>query len=642
MRGNTEEEEKRKGGGVPLISGLGQESSQLVGVSRGGLFSRFLSLLARGRPIEGIGAVTVRTAAQASPGGLAALMTGRLGAALVGLLFLGSTGALLYNPMGGSAIRDQAGPAAQTEPGPVSSGIRIRDSGKGSLDYLSGANQGQVIWDPRREEGTGDSGEPGGEQSLEEAKGAAAPDDPFKLDKNAPNAMAADLAQRFANEAKNKAGLRSGFKFGSSSFGGGGAGSLANSSGFFGGKGGFGSLKSSPKLGKAAGVGKGKAAGPRFGRGAFTAMAKAPASLLRGTNVQRSQVMSGKAAKQLGFAAKTSAIGAGAGNPTAARGYEAAAFDQNKTTGGTDLGGNTLGDIGPGGGIPTGGGGIINPVGGTGTTNPSIPCPGGWVRDSGGICMPPDCPPGQTWITQERACRNPVNRTPYQGLLDSSQSMISNGNMMLLIGAALIAAGIAALHSVLASWIGWALIIAGTALVAMGLMMFTMAKSMGSTIGRGFGQEDQQAIIDSQAQRNAPPPAPFTMPGTRIRESTNRTRREIAAGQDQSQYTQDDLRDIRAFQARYGGIVVPTSNPYQLYRRVQECPYGKKPEVSNWPYPGDRTCVSMTPQEIQRAYGNILVPTSNPFQPYLRVTECPPGKRPERTDWPLPGDRGCF
>lgn len=527
LRKEKEEKEKKRGG-VPWPGGLKPDGAGALGISRAGPLSRLLSFL-RGRGADGMGAITVRSTAQASSGGLASLMAGKLGVVVAGLVLVASGGSLLYNYLGGSADPGAAAPTASGRLGPMSSGIRIKGGGDGSLDYLSGANQGQVVWDAKKGE-EGQAADSSGEEAKEEE---AKEPDPSDLDKDAANNMAAQLAQQYADEAKRKAGLGGGFKLGGSAFGGGKSGSLANSSGFFGGKDGFGSLKSSLKLGKG-GLGKGQASGPRFGRGAYTAMARGPARALRGSNVQRGQVMSSKAAKQLGFAAKTSATGAGTSNLTGARGYESTAFDQNKAIGGTDLAGNTLGGIGQGEGIPTGGAGITGTGGSTGGSGTQeIPCPSGWTRDSGGVCAPPTCPGAQIFVNG--SCTDPVNKTPYQGQVDAAQGMGSNATMLIILGLAMIALGIYLISQAgatlgISGAIGIALVALGAALIAVAMMMFMMMKMMAGMIGSGFGQDDQQKIIESQAQKDPPPPPTVTIPSTGVGAQTEEERRQIRDG----------------------------------------------------------------------------------------------------------------
>lgn len=148
-------------------------------------------------------------------------------------------------------------------------------------------------------------------------------------------------------------------------------------------------------------------------------------------------------------------------------------------------------------------------------------------------------------------------------------------------------------------------------------------------------------------------------------------------------------------------IHMATNSPFKPYMAVDRCPPGTKPEVIDWPKPGDMSCEptdeDTTPppgvdvpkllvraddaaapyKEVQRCprgtrpvvHGEgkeaaflcdtdrkvkdweaeppegdgprINIATNDPFKPYRTVTACPPGKDTVVVDWPRPGDMGC-
>lgn len=153
--------------------------------------------------------------------------------------------------------------------------------------------------------------------------------------------------------------------------------------------------------------------------------------------------------------------------------------------------------------------------------------------------------------------------------------------------------------------------------------------------------------------------------------------------------------------ARGPRIHMATNSPFKPYQTVAACPPGTKPEVIDWPKPGDMMCelsdeetppppgvdvpkvfmraddaaapyreVPRCPRgtrPIVRGEGKegmflcdtdhkvkdweaappdgegprINMATNDPFKPYKSVSACPPGKDPVLVDWPRPGDMAC-
>lgn len=153
--------------------------------------------------------------------------------------------------------------------------------------------------------------------------------------------------------------------------------------------------------------------------------------------------------------------------------------------------------------------------------------------------------------------------------------------------------------------------------------------------------------------------------------------------------------------ARAPRIHMATNSPFKPYQVVQACPPGTKPEVIDWPQPGDMMCETTDEETaappgvdlpkvfiraddaaapyrevprcprgtrpIVRGEGKegmflcdrdhkvkdweaappdddaprINMATNDPFKPYRSVSTCPPGKDPVLVDWPRPGDLAC-
>ena len=153
--------------------------------------------------------------------------------------------------------------------------------------------------------------------------------------------------------------------------------------------------------------------------------------------------------------------------------------------------------------------------------------------------------------------------------------------------------------------------------------------------------------------------------------------------------------------ARPPRIHMAPNSPFKPYQVVQACPPGTKPEVIDWPKPGDMSCeptdeetppppgvdvpkVFMRADDAETPYREvprcprgtrpivrgegkkamflcdtdhkikeweaappegdgprIHMATNDPFKPYRVVSACPPGKDPVLVDWPRPGDMAC-
>lgn len=86
-----------------------------------------------------------------------------------------------------------------------------------------------------------------------------------------------------------------------------------------------------------------------------------------------------------------------------------------------------------------------------------------------------------------------------------------------------------------------------------------------------------------------------------------------------------------------GDVYVPHDDPSRPYRRVDRCPRGQSPALTDWPKPGDKTC--RDDSDPPRLYMNA--------EPWGDVTKtktldrCPEGTRPVHVGFPKPGDRTC-
>jgi hypothetical protein len=95
------------------------------------------------------------------------------------------------------------------------------------------------------------------------------------------------------------------------------------------------------------------------------------------------------------------------------------------------------------------------------------------------------------------------NITPYQPQVDNAKQLTDTAKSLLIAGIALMAAGLGIMAA--SSWTGVGAVIGaiilgiGVALMAVAMILHSQARQMGSQVGDGYGQKDQQHIIDRTA-----------------------------------------------------------------------------------------------------------------------------------------------
>lgn len=324
------------------------------------------------------------------------------------------------------------------------SGIVIDAPKDRSLGYLAGANSGEILWDQ------------GKKPAAEAPKDAAAPEAaeapvPEEAKPETPAFEMPDVS-KVMGQGLNREGFVKKMTNDVSQLSGGGGPRLKDAGGF--------ALKKSFAETKL----------PPSSRGKLGGMSKAKRALTS-SRLSNMRGRSSRAVGQLKLAKGMSAAGANAMTASEAKTFSADAFDQGKS-----IGGNLAGIDGDG---------IVVP-------------PGSGVQDPG----VPDLPPG-------------TNVTPYQSDIDAAKgkgdqaaALKQLGMMMLAIGAALVAMGLALMGNHTTFPIGWALLGAGLALIAMGMMMLGMsanmasqAKNDGKKIADQSGQKDQGDIVDQCADQ---------------------------------------------------------------------------------------------------------------------------------------------
>lgn len=465
IEGKKEDEKKR---GAAWLSGAGPRGDLLLGGVRAGASSAARSgLLGSGRV-----AAALSDLFGGSGTFLGGLFASKAGASLVlgGMLAWGGVvlvaGFSLLGRMGGG---QQGAKGSAFTLGMQGSGIIIDSPKNRSLNFLTKANQGELVWDkdnpqPQASQETAKGSEKDSAQETEsgqgEKNGLAQPqgDSPWP--------------KSFGSQA-GKVGSGK-FSFQGQASGAGGASMLAG-----GARGGTpGSV--SGKVPPAMRAGGGKLAAPPHG-------AKRHAS----SSISMGRGRSSRAMGQAKLARTMSGKGSTASGDASARQYAADAFDQTATRGG-----QLDAPAGAGGENP----GVVVP--------PGTGAPGGEVDNN--LPPPPDAPP-------------PTNATPYQNQLDAAKGMGMQAAMLkmlsmmlILMGLGLIAAGIALLNNHTTFPIGIALICMGVALVAMGIMMMMMAQQMaaaaqgmGDQIKNQYGQDEQGKVVNEcsdQAAQNGTAP----------------------------------------------------------------------------------------------------------------------------------------
>ena len=438
-----EKEEEKKGAGAPWYAGAGSgapgivagQAAGRVGASlamRSGLLSRLAAAVsgAFGGPTTFLG-------------GLFAGTFGRFlvaaGLAAWGALMLGA-GAKL---MGWGDAPIQA--ATPSLAGIGGSGIVVDSPKDRSLGYLSGANQGEILWDaakPVKAEEPKDAAAPEAEAPAEEAK---APETPAFEMPDVSKIMGGGLNRDgFVKKLTGDVGqLHAGA---------GGAGKIKDAGGF--------ALKKS-------------FAPPAASRGNLGGMSRAKRAL----SASRLSNMRGRASRAAGQLKLAKAMSTAGNNATTigdARTYSADAFDQGKSIGG-DLAG----------------------IGGDGIVAPS----GGGAPDMNGA---PDLPPGQN-ITPYQ---NEMDQAKGMGnqsaaLKKLGMMMLAIGAMLVATGLALMGnhttfpIGWALLGA------GMALIAMGMMMLGMSANMADQAKDKGKNVDEQYGQKDQGDIVDDCAGQAA-------------------------------------------------------------------------------------------------------------------------------------------
>ncbi len=207
-----------------------------------------------------------------------------------------------------------------------------------------------------------------------------------------------------------------------------------------------------------------------------------------------SQARSSRALGQLKLAKGMSMLGVQAGTAEGASRSAAAAFDQQKTSGGEMIG-------------PTMPGEKVAPVSNTGAPDLTMP-------------TAPDAPTGGAL---DPGLQNSLGQ--IGNMADQARQMQQQGTTMLLLGAALIALGIYMLHAGWASFgitaaIGAMLIALGAVFVGMGNSMKNSAKSMadmakasGAALSAQIGNQQQGKVINNCTDQ--------ALAGTAVKDCTN-------------------------------------------------------------------------------------------------------------------------
>lgn len=441
-----EKEEEKKGAGAPWYAGSGAgapgivagQAAGRVGASlamRSGMLSRLAAAMsgAFGGPTTFLGGLFAGTFGRFLVGaGLAAWAALMLGA-----------GAKL---MGWGDAPIQA--ATPSLAGIGGSGIIVDAPKDRSLGYLSGANQGEILWDaakPAKAEEAKDAAAPEAEAPAEQAK---APETPaFEM----PDVSA------LTGGGLNREGFVKKMTGDVSQLnGGGGAGRMKDASGF--------ALKKTFADAKLQPSQRGKLGGMSRAKRALSA---SRLSNMRGR--------SSRAVGQLKLAKNMSAVGANATTASEARTFSADAFDQGKSIGGELAG--------------IGGDGIVVP-------------PGSGVQDPG----VPDVGPGTNVTPYQGQIDN------AKAMDNNSAQMKQMAMMLMVIALALIAMGMYLISQdgCTMAIIGAAVLAAGMAVMAMSMMMAKQAKAMadqaknqGKNIDDQYGQKDQAAVVDECADQAA-------------------------------------------------------------------------------------------------------------------------------------------
>ncbi|TBR25862.1 hypothetical protein EPO15_01390 [bacterium] len=224
------------------------------------------------------------------------------------------------------------------------------------------------------------------------------------------------------------------------------------------------------------------------------------------------QARASRAAGQLRFAQRASTLGLGSANVDAARQYSADAFEQKSTI------------AGPG-------------TGGVGLT-------GGEMSGPLGVGAPD--------VTQAPSVGPVENQTPYQDKADDAKKGIDTAVILMALGAALLAGGLAMLimgkqmmaapdptgatkaQGAALMKIGAVMMMAGIAALAAGAMMADDSKKKGRDIGQESGQKEQGRVIENCADEAAGgarcAPKRIDIPQSSVQEDVAAERKALTGG----------------------------------------------------------------------------------------------------------------
>jgi hypothetical protein len=405
--------------------------------------------------------------------GLTSTVLGQVAVGAAALLFVGAAGLVGYAVLKG----DGQGVMGIPNLGGIANSMRVRSGGN---DRLGVASKGEIRFDPLNPS----ANQPPAKAEAKPAEAAPAPVEaaPEAVD---PKAASKAMQDRMAhNLSGSKLSSSLGGDFGNKNIFGGGGVNGRSGSGFNGNL----AKVNMPRIGGAPGkLNAMKTAGGR--------MIASPRTTSKATsNRAIGQLKMAKGMSMLGAASNTSE-----GAATAAQG----AFDQSLTNGGQLNG-------------PGGAGIGLDPNGNVGTPS--------------GVGAPdvsmPTAPNAPTATTTDPGLQNSLGQISQTA--DAGRQMIQSGTNMMLIGAVLIAAGIAIMNSTfgfgaiigaMLIGLGGMLIGIGIMMKQMGNMMAQMAMTMGSALSAQIGNAQQgavvnyctnQAVTNGTAMANCAPPESIT------------------------------------------------------------------------------------------------------------------------------------
>ena len=437
-----EKKKEKKGAGVPWYAGSGAGGPGAMmggGLARvGGGMAGNWGLLGSQRIAMALANVFGRSTL------LGGMFAGKLGASLVlgGMMAWGGLLAMAGMKLGGVGLQPTVRDGSLALSGAGGSGIVIDAPKDRSLDYLSHANQGEIVWDKENPNAPKDAPK---DEEVETPEGAAQEEQPaFEMPDvsglmNGAGAEKGKLEDGFAKKlTSDMSQLR----------GGGGGGPQLQSKNF--------NLKKS--IGNT----------PGFSQKGKLAQFKRKLSPARGAGMSTLKGKSDRAMGQLKLARTLSRTAIGAADQ-GAKAFSADAFDQGKT-----IGGELSGIEGEGIVVPPGNG-----------------APDGIASGA------PDVGTGVNATPYQGAADAAKSQS------DSAQNMKATSIALIAAGTALLLAATQAgfpLNIILAA-IGGALMAAGAMMAMMAGQMGDNAKKQGDTIEDSYGQKDQGQIVDECADQ---------------------------------------------------------------------------------------------------------------------------------------------